>query len=97
MKTNKQEIILEEKDLKEIFGLFTSPTKHERAQTYERGNGHYFEDENLSEEYDLTQEKREFALDAWRAVISYLHARGCSVVTKSGETVDLSFIENQFV
>lgn len=97
MQVNRKEIVLEEKDLKEIFGLFTSPTKHERAQAYERGQGHYFEDEDLSEEYELTQEKREYALDAWRAVISFLRAKGCTVVTKNGEAVDLSFIEKQFV
>ena len=90
-------IVLEENDLKEIFGLFTSPTKDEKAQIYQRDKGHYFEDENLSEEYDLMQEKREYALDAWRAVISLLRARGFTAVSKNGEIVDLSFIENEFV
>jgi len=96
MKVTQREIVLDEKDLKEIFGLLASPTKSETAQIYQPGSGHYFEDENLSQEYDLTQEKREFALDAWRAVISFLRARGFAAVTKSGEKVDLSFIEDKF-
>lgn len=97
MNVNQGKIVLEDKDLKEIFGLFTSPTKDEKAQMYQRGGAHYFENENLSEEYDLVQEKREYALDAWRAVISLLRARGCAVVAKNGEVVDLSFIENEFI
>lgn len=97
MKVNKREIVLNEKDLKEIFGLLTSPTKNEKAQSYQQGTGHYFKDENLSEEYNLTQEKREFALDAWRAVVFLLHARGLAVITKKGEKVDLSFIEKEFI
>jgi hypothetical protein len=96
MKVNQRGIVLEEKDLKEIFGLFSSPTKNEKAQSYQRRGGHYFEDENLSEEYNLTQEKREFALDAWRAIISFLHAHDFTVAAKSGEKVDLSFIEKEF-
>lgn len=75
MKVNPHEIVLEENDLKEIFGLFAGPTKREKAETYQQDRGHYFEDEVLSEEYNLTQEKREFSLDAWRAVISFLRAR----------------------
>lgn len=97
MKVNQREIVLDEKDLKEIFGLFTSSTKDEKTQTYQRGKGHYFEDEDLSKEYTLTQEKREFALDAWRAVISLLHARGFSVAKENGEKVDLVFIEDEFI
>ena len=96
MNVDRNEIVLDETDLKEIFGLLTSATKHERAQVYQRGGEHFFGDEDLSEEYTLTQEKREHSLDAWRAVISFLHARGFSAVNKKGEKVDLAFVERQF-
>lgn len=85
MKVDGHKITLEENDLKEIFGLFTSLTKHEKAQVYQQGKGHCLENEVLSEEYALTQEKRESALDAWRSVISFLHARHFRIMTESGE------------
>lgn len=97
MNTDRNGIALTDNDLKEIFSLLTSSTKDEKVQTYQRGGSHYYESENLSEEYSLTQEKREFALDAWRAVISVLQARGFTLTTKDGKKLDLGFIEKEFV
>jgi hypothetical protein len=48
---------LSDDDLKEIFGLFTSCTLYERDQIYSPGI-HYYKAVNLSEEYELTEEKR---------------------------------------
>ena len=65
-----------DEDLREIFALFSSPTDEERRNVYEPSNPHYFALEDLAKEYDLTQERREFADDAWRAVTYFLHRRG---------------------
>lgn len=88
--------VLTEEDLKEVFSLFTSSTAYEREQVYEPQSGHYFLDVALSEEYSLTQEKREYALDAWRAVIYFLHMKGYSLC-KAGKEIDLSFSEEEFI
>lgn len=55
--------VLSEDDLKEIYSLFTSSTHHERKQVYDELSEHYFLDVILADEYSLTEEKREFALD----------------------------------
>jgi hypothetical protein len=81
-------ITLTEDDLKEIFSLFTSSTKYERAQD--------FLEVKPLDEYTLTEEKREYALDAWRAVIYFLHSKGY-LLAKDGERCDLSFIEDDFI
>ena len=93
--TNDQ-IPLSDADLREILALFSSPSKYEHAQTYQPGSGHFYEDEDLSSEYTLTQEKGEFAIDAWRAVISFLHRRKYSL-WREGVQYDTSFIEDLFV
>ena len=89
-------IVLCEDDLKEIFSLFTSTTKHEKTQVYSPDSGHYFLDTNLSEEYSLTEEKREYALDAWRAVLFFLNSKGYSLV-KGDDQIDLGFSEDEFI
>jgi hypothetical protein len=58
---------LSESDLKEFFALFTSVTKCEKRQFYDPTNDDHFLNTNLAEEYSLTEEKREYALDAWQA------------------------------
>ena len=42
------------------------------------------------------QEKREFALDAWRAVIYFLHSKGYSLY-KDGQQVSLHFSDEEFI
>src|SRR5262245_7208842 len=96
MKATKDAIELSENDLKEIFSLFTSCTVHERDQIYDEiSDSHYLKVEPL-QEYSLTQEKREFAIDAWRAVIYFLHLKGYSLC-KAGQQVDLDFSREEFI
>ena len=90
------EIALGESELKEIFALFTSTTKYERRQVYDPTDENYFLKENLSEEYELSEAKREYALDAWRAVLYFLHLRGYKL-TRNDEEIDLSFSEDEFI
>jgi hypothetical protein len=89
-------VVLSEDDLKELFGLLTSVTEFERNQVYDQRSEHYFRRTDLSEEYTLTQEKREYALDAWRAVCFFLHSRGYSF-SKDGQDISLSFSVGQFI
>lgn len=79
---------LTDSDLKEIFALFSSPTKGEVESIYSRDSHLFFEREELGAEYGLHQEKREFALDAWRAVMLFLHRNGYAL-SMDGESVDL--------
>ena len=86
---------LSEDDLREIFGLFTSCSRYERNQIYSSGL-HDYKTVNLLEEYDLSQEKREFSLDAWRSIIYFLHRRGYQL-QKDGIAIGLDFVEQEFV
>ncbi|HOI92805.1 MAG TPA: hypothetical protein PLK28_20050 [Candidatus Rifleibacterium sp.] len=92
--TNK--ISLTEEDLKELFALFTSCTKHEKQQIYDTSNSLCFKNENLNEEHSITNAKKEFAIDAWRAVIQFLHSRGY-VLKKDGKEMPLGFVEDDFL
>ena len=89
-------VALTEDDLKEIFSLFTSCTKYERDQIYDKNSGHYFLEVRPFDEYTLTEENHEYALDAWRAVIYFLYSKGYSL-SKNSERIDLSFIEDYFI
>ena len=89
-------IDLTEDDLKEIFSLFTSVTRYERDQIYDQSSGHYYLDIDPLKEYTVSQDQREFALDAWRAVLYFLRSKGWSLC-KDGERSDLSFIEEHFI
>jgi hypothetical protein len=84
------------RDLREIFGLFTSCTEFERAQVYDPSDPHFFANTELAEDYTLTAEKQEFARDALRAVLSFLHARGYAL-TDGRSLIDLSFVEEEFI
>lgn len=96
MKETNDTIELSEDDLKEIFSLFTSCTVHERSQMYdETSDFHYLKVEPL-QEYSVTQEKREFALDARRASIYFLHLKGYSLC-KAGQRVRLDFSGEEFI
>ena len=56
-----------------MFSLFASSTTHELHEIDDPASEHYFERVDLMKEYELSYEKREFALDALRAVIAFLH------------------------
>ena len=90
-------ISLSEDDLKEIFALFCSATRFEKLQVYDEQNDHYFHNVQLSEEHSLTEETREFALDAWRAVISFLNSKGYSLSKDGRVIIKLSFSDDEFI
>lgn len=96
MKLLSGNIVLSEDDLKEIFSLFSSTTKFEKKQVYDEKSEHYFRNIRLSDEYSLTEERREFALDAWRAVISFLNSKGYSFL-KDGKEITLSWRYDDFI
>ena len=79
---------LTDSDLKELFALFSSPAIEEVRMVYTSDSHLSFRRENLSDEYDLHQAKREFAIDAWRAAMLFLHRHGYAL-SKDGESVDL--------
>jgi hypothetical protein len=94
--TTNNPVALTDDDLKEIFSLFTSSTKYERDQVYDKQSGHYFLEVDLFDEHTLTEEKREYALDAWRAVTYFLHSKGYSLC-RDGEKINLSFSVDEFI
>lgn len=96
MKATNDRIELSENDLKEIFSLLTSCTIFERNQIYDESSDHHYLRVEPLLEYSLTQEKREFALDAWRAVIYFLHLKGYSLC-KAGQQILLDFSNEEFM
>ena len=78
-----------DEDLREIFALFSSPTDYERKQIYDSTEHNFFGREDLMSEYSLTQEKREFAEDAWRSVLYFLNRRGF-ILARGGVEYDLA-------
>ena len=74
--TGKSKVTLSEEDLRELFALFSSPTDEELRQVLNPSHANFYKLENLEAEYTLTQERREFAEDAWRAVAYFLHRKG---------------------
>jgi hypothetical protein len=96
MEIEHGKLILSDRDLREIFSLFSSPTKYERDEVYQEESIHYFEQVNLSDEYQLCEEKRDFALDAWRAVSFFLYKKGYAL-TKNGKVFELSGAEEEFL
>ncbi|MDT7605378.1 MAG: hypothetical protein QOF61_3375 [Acidobacteriota bacterium] len=93
---SESSIPLSENDLKELFSLFTSPTEFEREQIYSPRGELYFLNQDISEEYSLTEEKREYALDAWRSVLYFLYKRGYSLC-RNGKETSLAFISEEFI
>jgi hypothetical protein len=75
----KDSIHLSDEDLREIFALLSSPTVDEATQVYSESHRLFFKNENLDKEYVLQQERREFAVDAWRAVLLFLDRHGYAV------------------
>lgn len=92
MKIETHAIDLDPDDYKELFSIFCSPTDYEISQIYDPDSDHYFKKVKLDEEYSLTQERREFSIDAWRSVIMFLKNKGFSL-SKNKEEINLSFIE----
>ena len=96
MNISNHEIEFSEDDLKEVCGLFSSSTEHELQQTYDPKSEHYFKRIVLLEEYDLSQDKREFALDAVRATLTFLHRHGYHI-EKDGKILRLEGILEHFI
>ena len=96
MQATNGSIELSENDLKEIFSLLTSCTIQERDQIYDESSDHYYLKVEPLLEYSLTQEKREFALDAWRAVSYFLHVKGYTLC-KAGQQFPLDFSNEEFI
>lgn len=85
-----------ETDFKEVFSLFASSTAHELHQIDDPASEHYFERVDLMKEYELSYEKREFAIDALRAVLAFLHRHGYRL-ERDGEILSLAGISQQFI
>lgn len=96
MNISDHEIEFAEADLKEVFALFSSATEYELQQTYDTNSEHYFERVVPREEYELTEEKQEFALDALRAVFLFLHQHGYQI-EKDGKIISLNGILEHFI
>ena len=73
MNITEREVEFSEDDFREVFALFSSPSSYEMVQVYDQNSEHYFRLLNLSDEYDLSSEKRGFSIDALRAVLTFLH------------------------
>jgi hypothetical protein len=84
-----------ESDFQEVFALFPSPSAYELGQVYDPRSEHYFERADLSEDYNLSYEKREFAIDALRASLAFLHRHGYPI-EKDGEVISLEDILEHF-
>ena len=96
MEISDHEISFSDTELKEIFELFSSCTEHELNQMYDLASDSYFERINLSEEYELTLPKRDFALDAVRAVLYFLNLRGYKL-ERNGGVKALEGIKSYFI
>ncbi len=92
----KKTITPNDAELKELFALFSSASLYELRQIYDKNNDLFFMNEILSDEYELTESKREFASDSWRAVIYFLLKNGYQL-KKGDEVIDLNFINEEFV
>ena len=86
--TGKGKVTLSDEDLRELFAFFSSPTDEELHQVLSPSHTNFYKQENLDAEYSLTQERREFALDAWRAVTYFLYRKGFNLC-RNGSDFDL--------
>ncbi len=96
MNISDHNIEFSEDDLKEIFALFSSVSAYELRQIYDSNNEHYFKQVELSAEYELSYEKREFAIDSLRAVLTFLY-RHSYRIEKDGDLIRLDSILEHFV
>ena len=96
MEVSNNEISFSDTELKEIFELFSSCSEYELNQIYDLTSESYFERIDLSEKYELTLPKREFALDAVRSVLYFLNRRGYKL-ERTGEVKTLEGIKSHFI
>ncbi len=96
MNVTDREVEFSEDDFREVFALFASPSAYELVQVYDQSSEHYFQRLDLSEEYNLSYEKREFAIDALRAVLTFLHQHDYRI-EKDGKIISLKGILEEFV
>ncbi len=96
MDISNHKIDFSEDDLKEVFAVFCSPTEYELRQSYDPRSGHYFELISPLDEYELSQDKREFSIDALRSVFAFLHRHGYRI-EKDGEIFNLDSIFEHFI
>ena len=88
-------VTFSEADFKELFELFSSCSTQELSGVYDPSSTAYFLNTKLDEEYELAQSKREFAIDAIRAVLGFLSRRGYRL-EKDGEFVALPTVDDLF-
>ncbi|MBI1870396.1 MAG: hypothetical protein HYS07_04295 [Chlamydiae bacterium] len=91
-----QSLELNDDLLKEIFALSTASTDYEVNLAYDAKNEDFWQKENLNEVYKLGQQKREYALDSLRGVLSWLNRHNYEI-HQEGQKVDLSNILNTLV
>ena len=96
MEISDNKVDFSEGDFREVFALFTSSTAHELRQIDDPTSEHYFERENIREECEICSDKREFAIDALRAVIAFLHRHGYRI-EKDGKVLSLAGISEHFI
>ncbi len=96
MKVSGNNIEFSEADLKEVFALFSSSTDYELNQVDDPANEHYFGRVKLMEEYELSYAKQDFAIDALRAVLAFLHRHGYRI-EKDGKVLSLDGISEYFI
>ena len=96
MRISNNSLDVDEIDLKEVFALFTSVSQHELRQLDDPNSDHYFPNVDLAAEYELSLEKREFAIDALRAVFAFLERHGYRI-EKEGAIFELQSVGKCFV
>jgi hypothetical protein len=96
MNVSDDKIEFSEADFKEVFALFCSSTAYELRQIDDPVNEHYFERVKLMEEYELSYAKQDFAIDALRAVLAFLHRHGYRI-EKGGKVISLDAISENFI
>ena len=79
MNITEHEVEFSEDDFREVFALFSSVSADELGQVDDPSSEHYFRRLDLSEEYHLSFEKREFAIDALRAVRNQLSSQASTM------------------
>ncbi|MFZ1517795.1 MAG: hypothetical protein WAU11_03425 [Ignavibacteriaceae bacterium] len=91
----KRLLNLTDDDMKEIFALFTSVSKYELGLIYDDKHRLYYKNEQLEDEYELTEDKMDYARDSYRAIIYWLKKNGYSL-EKNGQLDNLAWIEEEF-
>ena len=82
--------------LKEIFALLTSSTSYEVELAYDAKNPDYWKNEDLAEDFEVVQSKKEFALDALRGVLNWLHRHQFQLM-RDGKEVEIKKVLDQLI